>query len=72
VTKSASREARKQITRAWSSASAMRRNGVRAISRACCPAEPSQRGRIRSVSVMLSAMALTVMPEGPSSDASCE
>ena len=71
VTKSASAEARKQITRAWSWASAMRRSGVRAISRACSSAVRfSQCGLIRSVSVMLGAMALTVMPKGPSSFAS--
>src|ERR1700731_1247747 len=34
VTKSASAEARKAITRAWSAASAMRRSGMRAISAA--------------------------------------
>ena len=68
VTKSASREARKQITRAWSRASATRRNGVRAISRACSSGvRCSQRGRIRSVSVRLGAIALTLTPKGPSS-----
>ena len=35
VTKSASDEARKQMTLAWSAASATRRNGVRSISSAC-------------------------------------
>src|SRR5262247_4170613 len=68
VTKSASLEARKQITRAWSRASAMRRSGVRKISCACSSADRcSHRGRIRSVSVMLGAIAFTVMPKGPSS-----
>ena len=71
VTKSASAEARKQITLAWSTASATRRSGVRSISSACEPCERfSQCGRMRSVSVMLGAMALTLMPSGPSSWAS--
>ena len=71
VTKSASREARKQITRAWSRASATRRSGVRVISCACSSAvRCSYRGRMRSVSVRLGAMALTVTPKGPSSWAS--
>ena len=71
VTKSASEEARKQITFAWSTASATRRRGVRSISSAWEPWERfSQCGRMRSVSVMLGAMALTLMPSGPSSWAS--
>src|SRR5579883_851184 len=71
VTKSASAEARKQITRAWSSGSATRRSGVRSISSAWAACERfSQCGRIRSVSVTLGAIALTLMLSGPSSWAS--
>src|ERR1700722_13271642 len=71
VTKSASLEARKQMTFAWSAASATRRSGVRAISAACASCERlSQCGRMRSVSVRLGAMALIVTPYGPSSKAS--
>ena len=69
VTKSASDDARKQITLAWSAASATRRSGVRAISAACASGERwFQCGRMRSVSVRLGAIALTLMPNGPSSN----
>ena len=63
VTKSASLDARKQITFAWSAASAMRRSGVRPIS-ACWSSglDWSQRGRMRSVSVRLGATAFMLMP----------
>ena len=69
VTKPASAEARKQITRAWSAASATHGAaasarlllGLRGL-RALVPC-----GRMRSVSVMLGAMALTLMLSGPSS-----
>jgi hypothetical protein len=48
VTKSASDEARKQITRAWSIGSAMRRSGVRSISMAWSSGLVwFQRGRMR-------------------------
>ena len=71
VTKSASLDARKQITLAWSGASATRRNGVRSIS-ACWSSglDWFQRGRMRSVRVRLGAMALMLMLWGPSSKAS--
>src|SRR6202521_2977533 len=61
VTKSASLDARKQITLAWSTASATRRSGVRSIS-ACWSSglDWSQRGRMRSVKVRLGAIALMV------------
>ena len=59
------------MTLAWSTASATRRKGVRSISSACEACERfSQCGRIRSVSVIEGAMALTLMPSGPSSVAS--
>ena len=71
VTKSASDEARKQITLRLVDRfgdAAQRRAfdllGLRACERF------SQCGRMRSVSVMLGAMALTLMPSGPSSWAS--
>src|SRR5678816_3660982 len=71
VTKSASEEARKQMTRAWSSGVATRPSGVRRISAAWASAERrSQWGRMRSDRVRLGAMALTVTPWGPSSKAS--
>ena len=71
VTKSASAEARKQMTRAWSSGVATRPSGVRPISAARPSAvRRSQCGRMRSESVRLGAIALTVMPWGPSSNAS--
>src|SRR5258706_259459 len=70
VTKSASDEARKQMTRAWSSGVATRPSGVRWISAAWPSAERrSQWGRMRSESVRLGAMALTVTPCGPSATA---
>src|SRR5436190_1431867 len=66
VTKSASAEARKQITRAWSAGSATRRSGVRSISSACEACERlSQCGRMRSVRVTLGATALTRMSIAP-------
>src|SRR3989441_5565728 len=68
VTKSASLEARKQITRAWSTGSAMRRSGTRSTSAFCSIGDmPSQRGRSRGLRVRLGAIALTLMPCGPSS-----
>jgi hypothetical protein len=70
VTKSASEEARKQMTRAWSSGVATRPSGVRRISAAWASAERrSQWGRMRSDRVRLGAMALTVTPLEPSSRA---
>src|SRR4029077_14173693 len=71
VTKSACEEARKQMTLAWSAASPMRRSGVLWISAArSSGGRCSQRGRMRSVNVVAGAMALTLMPKGPSSLAS--
>src|SRR5258708_39409157 len=71
VTKSASLDARKQITLAWSAASATRRKGVRSIS-ACWSSglDWFQRGRMRSVRVRLGAIALVLMAKGPASKAS--
>ena len=57
------------MTLAWSIASATRRNGVEAICAACASGERwFHCGRIRSVSVTLGAMALILIPNGPSSN----
>src|SRR3979490_3619282 len=71
VTKSASLDARKQITLAWSGASATRRNGVRSIS-ACWSSglDWFQRGLMRSVKVRLGAIALVLVPQGARSEGS--
>src|SRR5256885_16420659 len=68
VTKSASLEARKQMTRAWSTGSATRPSGTWAAWRARSSGDiASQRGRSRGLSVRLGAIAFTVMLYGPSS-----
>ena len=57
------------MTFAWSELRPSRRNGVRSISAAWSSGDCwFQRGRMRSVSVRLGAIALTLMPNGPSSN----
>src|SRR6185312_15956893 len=69
VTKSASDDARKQITLAWSDACATRRSGVFSICACCAWGERwFQCGVMRSVNVRLGAMALMLTPNGPSSN----